>query len=264
MPVSESDVKFRQVQKVPSNDTDPAGGTSTTDDITGASTAELLPRMSAQASGTLGTDIERQYQGADVHNLNATDDFIAPFFFLYGLIKVPAAAEKLRWVSDSASDGSSKKRRAWCKVGSAIVVEDTILNGTTQAVGSHNVAEVYLARTLLVSNDAPTTPTGAIALYSGNSGPGELISQLLAGDDWMSGQLDAGWVVTPSPTDEWDDRKTDPGVTYTRPWNLANAIAAPFDIEAETYGRIVFRQTLEPGMAGAPFADFQWEIGGDV
>lgn len=261
------DVKFRTVELVPANDSDPAGGNPTETEITGASSAEVLPPMAAQESGTLGTDIERQYQGADIHNLSTTDNLVSPYFFVYGLIQVPVSAAKLRYVSTSSSDGATKKRRHWIKVGSSMLVEDVVLNGTSQVAGAQNAAEVYASRTLLASNDQPTTLVGDLTLSSGNSAPGTEIAKIINGYDWMTGQLDAGWFSTLSPTSTWTNRKTDPSVTYTRPGNLATAITCPVDIPAvvsdPSYGRLVFRQTLEPGMPNLPLASFLVAFGGD-
>lgn len=264
MSLTSDKIKIRQVQKVPTNDTNAAGGTGTTNDVTGASNTEVLPNMAAQESGTLGTDIERQYQGMDLTNTDDTYNLENPFFFIYGLIKVPTSATKLHVVSTSSSDNSTKKRRHWCKVGSALVVEDIICNGTTSAIGAQNVAEVYLARTLLTSNDDPATPAGDFTLSSGATTPDEELAKLIDAYDWMSGQLDVGFISTLNPTAEWTNRKTDPvPVGYSRARSLATAITCPVTIDAGGRGRIIVRQTLEPGCPGAPMAEFKMSFGGD-
>jgi len=258
--ILESEVKLRQSILRPADSSSPAGGGSTEDDITGATTNEWFPMLAAPASGDLGVDHAEQFQAACYHNLSETNNLLNSLFWCRNLLSVPGAAGTSKFVSSSSDDDNTKKMRTWLKVGSALIVEDVILNGTSQVSGFQNLSECYLSRVLLVSSDVATNLVGELTQSVG-SGPEE-IGRIPAGMGWASGELEFAASASLNDTVEVANRHTSPGLTFTRPRNSSSALDTG-TIEAESYRKIWGRHRRQPGMPALGQVDLKFRLEGD-
>lgn len=191
------------------------GGANTTNAVTGLVAGEWWPRMSSPSSGTLGTTYNQQTQKVFVNNTNAySKDLTDAFFSIDNLCDDPSSSDKIKFQGTS-SDTGSKKVRTWQKVGSAVMVEDVILNGVTLVQGSNTVDKAYRGQVLATADNTPIALAGVLNGYIG----AQQIMALAAGDGWFSSEIDLAMVATLDDTGTIAGREATPPGTYTRPWN---------------------------------------------
>lgn len=139
---------------------------------------------------------------------NLLDDVVTPGFF--------------RIQSSSAADNSTKKQRTWMLVGSSLIFEDIIYNGTTQVTGFQLCAAAYRTRTLLSINDAPATLTGNGAFACGSQQLGGQPANL----GWATGECDFGAVATLDDDGTSENRLVAPdGMSFSRCRSVATALS---------------------------------------
>lgn len=253
MPVSASDIKLKLAANIPTDDSSTAGGSMSATEVTNAAPGEWMPKLVADESGTIDVNIQQQTQLAYMENAHATDSVDKLGFYMDNLIIHPALAGLLKITSTSASDGATKKVRAWGICAGVLDTEDITLNGTTQVTGLKSWTRIERTATLLVLDDSVTTPTGRLDLVVGS----EAIGHHTAGNSYASSEFEFACPTSIGDLDTFANRRATVSVpAWSRPNTAATRVyvrndSANSTLTAGQKQGVYCRQTLQPGIPSA-------------
>lgn len=250
----------------PTDDTSTAGGTMSATQITNGATGEFITRMTANASGTLDTNAQKQYQEAYVENLGDSDLADAGVFLDNGLV-IPAGAGTFKAQSTSASDDASKTLRPWSEVAGVLNSADEVqMNGVAQVQGALTHVRVFRAGLFNTSTGALETAAGRIDIWVG----AELIGHIPIGESWATSEYRFRFAASSGDTGTFANRKTDPlgGSGWLRPNTPATRAPVRNDAANDTLAvnvrnALYCEQTLQPGIEPEPTLKLCLEVYGD-
>lgn len=279
--VEDSDLVLIQSADHPTDDTSTAGGGPASPKvvINNSFVGEWLTRMVAQATGTIDVNIELQFQKAFWDQQNGFGkNLLDAFVYVLNLLRSfdVITAGNMEFVSTDAGDNTTKKVRIHGQRNdnNLLDTEDVVLNGLTQVAGVKVWKQVFRLELLLSINDTKTTATGNIsAILSDGVNPDETTGQIPSGMSWATYEFEVGMVATTGTsgvpeTSSVANRKTDPGLTYSRPNTPATAIPIRNNVGNDTlndgeHQGMWLKQTLQPGMTPAGQIDAFMFIEGD-
>lgn len=226
MPVVSGSLITYPSDLLPTNDTDPSGGT--IDTAGGA--------MSEAATGVLfpTTPVPALEQGwrykACRKNTHATDTFYDWVAYVLNGLAYNHTAGQVSVVSDDPAEVG--KVKILVKVAGVWTLEDITLNGTTSALGALVADASTLVRGIKTTAGGARTPaTGNISLTRGT-----LQGIIPLGYDIASAEFELGLDPTISSALQSANRLSDPaGVTFARAIAEASALTGPADLTAGAF-----------------------------
>jgi hypothetical protein len=269
MPILSADLKRYKAANHPSNDTGTVGGAiDAASEITAGSVGEIVPSGSMLAQDVDGVQ-ELFYYKSFFKNIHGSLSLLGAKLWLVNALDQLSAASTIKLLSNSASDGSSKKARIYGKnnANGVIETEDVTLNGVTSVTSTKTFLEIYRVSLLLVSDGSITTAVGDIEVRRNTDNvllgiiPGSGFSGLGTGYSWATTEIDIGLAATVNDSLTSANRKTAPaGITFSRPRTEAAALTIPgADLAAGAAIGVWQRYTLKPGMLPPPSTGV-WEI----
>lgn len=214
--------------------------------VDGSTTDQWFLELPAPETGAVDADYAQEFVPVCLYN-DEGSDYTSGKFWVVNLYSVPGSSAVSRFWSDSASDGNTKKVRTYYKVGTAVFVEDVILNGTTPVSGVQNAIRPLYSELLDASTGLPVSNAGNIYHGHGGTTAGDVIGQMPIGYPQIHGDLDFAVSSTQDDTVEVTNPSTNPGLSYSRCNTEATALTVGL-IEDTKYRKVWCRHREQPTM----------------
>lgn len=249
MSVTSGDLKHRESENMPSNDTSTVGGAKTTTDV-GSTIGDVFHTVTANPSAS--DETKYQYKKTFIVNTNADTDLTNAKIWLKNALDNVSSNGVISAVSLSADDdGDYKIKAVGENAGSAVIAEEIVLNGTTEVNGSSTFSKVFWIELRDVTSGSLVNANGDITIKVNSV----VVGVIPTGKNCALAIVDVGLVATLDDSGTSTNAVTAPsGISFSRPRTFISGIDVA-NSGTLTFGSgqgIWWKLSVEGGLVPAP------------